>query len=110
MIELEKTDCADSISFGLNHTSGWRRKKAVLYPTDARNTRASESLSRLASDAAGLTDDDFLLLQPYFGFDSARWREAVSKAARHVGFTYKIRDFPSFIQHLVDVLDEPVVA
>jgi hypothetical protein len=58
MIEDEnKIDCIDPLVFGLNRRAEWRKKIAIHYPSDPRNARAAEWLSRLAIEAAGLSDD-----------------------------------------------------
>jgi hypothetical protein len=106
---IEKSDCTDSIIFGLNLTSNWRKKLAIKFSSDKRNARAAECLAALATEAAELSDADWSILQPYFGFDSKPWREALSVASRQVGFTHKIKDFPSFVDHLLDVLAEQSV-
>jgi hypothetical protein len=110
MIENEKVDCIDALVFGLNRTSQWRQKMAARYPSDPRNARAAECLSRLAIEAAGLSDGAWLLLQPHCGWANERWREAISQAARAAGFQHKIKDLPSFVNHLLDVLSQPRVA
>jgi hypothetical protein len=110
MIENEKIDAIDSLIFGLNRTAEWRKKMAARYPSDPRNARASECLAKLATDATGLSDGAWLLLQPYSGWASENWRASISNAARTVGFQKKISDLPSFVGHLVDVLSQPSVA
>ena len=110
MIENEKIDCSDTLVFGLNRTAGWRKRMAVLYPADPRNARAAECLTKLAAEAVALGDDDWLQLKPHSGWANERWREAISKAARAVGFQQRIKDLPSFVAHLVDVLSQPSVA
>jgi hypothetical protein len=82
---------------------------ATRYPSDPRNARAAQCLAKLATEATGLADVDWLRLQPHAGWASERFREAISMAARQVGFTNKIRDFPSFVSCLLDVLSQPAV-
>lgn len=108
--EIEKSDCSDALVFGLNHTGGWRKKLAIKFPSDPRNARSGECLTKFAIDAAELSDADWLRLQPYAGWASESWRESISIAARQVGFTKKIKDFPSIVDHLLDVLSEQSVA
>jgi len=110
MIENENIDCTDALIFGLNRTAQWREKMAVRYPSDQRNTRAAERLLRLASDAAELSDEDWSRLQPHSGWASESWREAISQTARMVGFQHKIKDLPSFVSRLVEVLSQPSAA
>jgi hypothetical protein len=110
MIENEKIDCVDALVFGLNRTAEWRRKMAVRYPSDPRNARAAECLAKLAIDATALSDGAWLQLQQHCGWASERWREAISQAARAVGFQQKIKDLPSFVAHLLDVLSQSSVA
>jgi hypothetical protein len=110
IIEIEKSDCSDSLIFGLNHTGNWRKKIAVRHSSDPRNARAGECLLKLATEAAELSDADWLRLQPYFGWANERFREAISVVARQVGFQYKIKDLSSFVNSLLDVLSQPVAA
>jgi hypothetical protein len=104
MIENEKIDCIDALVFGLNRTAAWRQKMAARCPADPRNTRAAECLAKLATDATGLSDGAWLQMHSYCGWANERWREAISQAARAVGFQHKIKDLPSFVKHLLDVL------
>jgi hypothetical protein len=101
MIENEKIDCIDSLTFGLNRTALWRNKMAASYPSDPRNGRAAECLSKLAIDASKLTDSAWLQLKPHSGWASEPWREAISQTARLVGFKQKINDLPSFVTTLI---------
>jgi hypothetical protein len=110
MIEIEKSDCTDSLIFGLNHTGKWRKKMGNKFPMDPRNSRACECLFRLAREASELSDSDWRLLQPYAGWASPSWREAISIAARGVGFTHKVKDLPSFVDILLEVLHSQMVA
>ncbi len=109
MFELQKADCSDSIGHGVTLTRNWRKKINVRYP-DSRNVRATEWLGTIATEVAGLSDTDYLHLQPYLESDGASWQAAISKAARGVGFQRRIRNFPSFIEYLMEVLKEPVTA
>jgi hypothetical protein len=108
MIELKKSDCTDSIAIGVNHTKRWRDKMKLKYSFDSRNARAAESLAKLTTEAVQLTDGEWLQLQPHFDL-SPKWREAVSQTARLVGFTFRIKDIHSFVEHLLDVLSQPQV-
>ncbi len=110
MIEDEKIDCIDALVFGLNRTAHWRQKMAAKYPGDPRNVRAAECLLKLATDATELSDGAWSQLQPHCGWASERWREAISQAARAVGFAHKIKDLSSFVKHLLDALSQPVTA
>jgi hypothetical protein len=97
-----KIDCIDSLVFGLNRTAEWRKKMAIRYPSDPRNARAAERLSRLAIEAAGLSDDAWLKMQPHYGgWANKRWWEAISQAAQGAGFQPKTKDLQSFVEHLL---------
>jgi hypothetical protein len=100
----DKPDCIDSLKFGFFHTGTWRGKKAILHPSDPRNARAAQLLAKLAGEADQLSDKDFFRLQPYYGFTSERWREAISATARLVGFKYKIKDLPTFVDSLLETI------
>jgi hypothetical protein len=108
MFELQKSDCSGSINHGINLTVPWRDKMSVRY-SDPRNAKASACLTILAAEAAGLSDSDWLRLQPYFD-GGAPWREAISKTARAVGFRHNIKDLHTFVEHLLDVLAEQPVS
>jgi hypothetical protein len=106
IIENEKTDCIDAIAYGLNRTREWRRKMAIKFPTDPRNVRAEDCLSKLAADAASLTDDDWQRLKPHAGWASETFRDGITQAARSVGFQNKITNLNSYIERLLDVLSQ----
>jgi hypothetical protein len=104
MIEPEKLDCSDTLSFGIHRTKLWREKMLAKYPSDPRNGRAAECLGKLAAEAKDLSDKDFLSLKPYCGWASEPFREAISQTARQVGFQYKIKDLPTFVTTLIGEL------
>jgi hypothetical protein len=108
MIELKKSDCTDSLAIGVNHTKRWRDKMKLKYSFDSRNARAADSLAKLTTESIQLTDEEWLQLQPHFDL-SPKWREAVSQTARLVGFTFRIKDIHSFVESLIEVLNEPVI-
>ena len=110
MIEIEKIDCTDSLIFGLNRSTKWRQGMTAKYPSDPRNARAAECLAKLATDASKLTDEAWLELKPHCGWANERFCEAISQTARAMGFMHKIKDLPSFVKHLLDVLSQPVAA
>lgn len=101
---LEKTECLDSIIFGLNRTAFWRAKMATQYPSDARNARAAECLAELATDTTELSEESWLALQPHYELASERWREAISQIARLVEFKQKIATLPAFVKSLITAL------
>jgi hypothetical protein len=96
---LDKQDCSGSISHVLGRSSTWRKTISVSFD-DPRNLKASETLELLAIEAANLTDEQWTALQPHFacGWSSQVWREALSTAARLVGFSHKSKDFDAFIR------------
>jgi hypothetical protein len=103
MIEDEnKIDCIDSLVFGLNRTAEWRKKMAIRYPSDPPNARAAECLSRFAIEAAGLSDDAWLKVQPLYG---GRAKQAMAgsdqSSGAGPGFQPKIKDLQSFVDHLM---------
>ena len=105
MIENEKIDCTDTLTFGLHRTALWRKKMATLYASDSRNGRAAECLAELATRSNELSDEAWLQLKPHCGWASESWREAISKTARMVGFQKKIQDLPTFVEALIGVLE-----
>jgi hypothetical protein len=104
MIEADKSDCTDTLTFGLHRTKLWRERMLVKYPSDARNGRAAESLAKLAVDAKDLTDEAWSQLKPYSGWASESFRESISTAARMVGFQKRVHDLPTFVDCLIGVL------
>jgi hypothetical protein len=104
--EIEKTDCIDALDFGLNRTAAWRQRMALKHPLDQRNARAVDLLAKLANETPALSNEDWLRLRPHSGWANERFREAISDAARAVGFQHKIKDLPDFVSHLVRVLSE----
>jgi hypothetical protein len=104
--EIEKTDCIDALDFGLNRTGAWRQRMALKHPLDQRNARAAELLAKLANETPALSNDDWLRLKPHSGWANERFREAISDAARAVGFQHRITDLPSFVGRLVRVLSQ----
>jgi hypothetical protein len=109
-VENQKIECAETISFGLNRAAGWRHKKAKQYSNDPRNHRAAELLLKLAGESSNLTEEEWARLQPYYDFSSQHWREAISRAARSIGFHHPENNFAGFIDSLVSVLSLPVAA
>jgi hypothetical protein len=101
---LEKTECLDSIIFGLNRAAFWRAKMAAQYPSDPRNARAAECMAELATDTTELTDEAWSHLQPHFDWGSESWREAISQTARLVEFQQNITTLPAFVNSLIRVL------
>ena len=102
-IENEEQDnCVQSITYGINRTADWRDKVYERYQ-DQRNLWAAKALRKLASDAH-LTQESWEKLQPHFEWGSQHFREAVSQAARQVGFQHKSKSFPFFVKYLVSAL------
>jgi small-conductance mechanosensitive channel len=107
MFENNKNYCEDTLIVGLNRGSHWRKRLAVRYPSDLRNAVASQCLATLATEASHkLTHDEWLQLKPHSGWANETFREAISEATRAVGFTSTIKDFHSFIEHLLEVLSQ----
>jgi hypothetical protein len=104
MIENLKSDCIQQMAFGISRTSAWREKMGKLYPSDPRNLAASVSLAALAKQTGDLSEKDWLQIKPHFGWASESWREAISQVSRRVNFSHKIRDFESFVDCLIGVL------
>jgi hypothetical protein len=106
MIENEKIDAVDAIAFGLTRTRDWRRRMATKYPGDPRNARATDCLTKLATDATELTDEDWLQLKPHAGWASETFRDGITQAARAVGFQNKITNLHTYVLHLLHVLSQ----
>ena len=109
-IEKEISDAMASLAAGLIKTSLWRAKLAEQYPGDSRNAKASKMLVKLANETPTLSDAYWKLLRPYFHSDPTRWRDALSRATRHVGFAYGKTGFPYFVRGLIQILEETSVA
>jgi hypothetical protein len=106
----DKQSCADNICSNLNQSSIWRRGLQAKYPNDTRNGKAAVILDSLADETNDLTDADWLRLRPYYRWDSLIWADALSLASRHVAFKTRIRTLTAFVNHLVGILSESVVA
>ncbi|WP_156179624.1 hypothetical protein [Bradyrhizobium sp. LTSPM299] len=104
MIDNKKQNCIDSLSGSLTRTANWRRGLDARY-NDPRNGRASGLLVRLAGETSSLTDHAWSKLRPFYNWSSPTWSEAVSAAARKVGF-HNVDTFPAFTETLVGVLSE----
>jgi hypothetical protein len=110
MILNDKQDCIESIARILEKTSAWRSSTAAKFPGDPRNAKAAETLNQLAVDAANLTDEQWNVLQPYFGWASQTWRDGLVQAARLVGFAHRNTNFASFVRSVVRQLPTSRVA
>ncbi|MDP9204122.1 MAG: hypothetical protein M3P12_01540, partial [Gemmatimonadota bacterium] len=78
---IEKEKCVASIATSLTSTSRWRAGLDEKYP-DHRNARSAKQLSKLASEAPNLSDEDWKKLERHF--NSAHWHEALRQTARLV--------------------------
>jgi hypothetical protein len=81
-----KSECTASLFTSLTHTASWRLALDGQYP-DHRNARAAKKLSKLAGEAANLSDDSWELLRPHF--NSERWNDCLRQANRQVGFLHR---------------------
>jgi hypothetical protein len=108
----QKQDCGESIAHELGGTAKWRKVTSAKFPDDSsRNLRAAETLNKLATDALGLSDEQWLCLKPHFGgWASETWRNGLTQAARQVGFFHRAKDLDSFIKVLVHQLSQLSVA
>jgi hypothetical protein len=106
IIENEKSDCAQSIAFGLRRGAKWRDKIYERY-SDPRAAWAAGALRKLVEDAPNLTDEQWDNLKPHYDFGSERWRKSISFAARQVGFIHRSKSFVFFIKNLIAVLSQP---
>jgi len=102
-IEKDKSDCSGSLSAALIKGRLWRLKLADQY-TDYRNAKAAAQLAKLADDTSTLSDSCWMLLKPYFETRPAQWRDSLSQTVRLVGFKSRIKDLPTFVAALLDVL------
>jgi hypothetical protein len=103
MNDENKNDCIDSIVRVLERTEAWRKGISANF-NDPRNLRAAETLNKLAADAAGMTEEQYLSLKEFFDWESLSWRNAVSQATRQVGFHNRSKDFGAFVRSLVHEL------
>jgi hypothetical protein len=99
---MTKNNCIASISTALTNTASWRLALDGRYP-DRRNARAARNLSKLAVEAASLTDAQFAALD----FDSPRWNEALRQASRLVGYKFRKVSLNFFVRILRGLLSEP---
>jgi len=106
----DKQDCTEQFSTILDRTSAWRRKTAAKHPEDPRNLRAAEMLDQLAADSVHLTDEQWVQLKPYFGWNWQIFREGLIQAAKLVGFAHRNRGLDSFVRLVVKQLPASRVA
>jgi hypothetical protein len=97
-----KNDCLNALSVNLAKTSNWRNQQASRWPEDNRNARAAQTLFDLAAQATELDEHHWALLQPLFG--DRRFYEAVSAAAREVGFRSSPRTFDDFVESVLTTI------
>lgn len=104
-MNLDKTDCIESITQVLHSTANWRKALSNRYPEDLRNIQAAILLDKLAVDIAYLTDEQWAELTPHFGgWASENWRNGLSLAARQVGFHNRAKHISFFLKALVESL------
>jgi hypothetical protein len=103
-IDNNKQNCIDSLSGSLTRTVKWRRGLDARY-NDPRNGRAADTLAQLARETNSLTDEAWERLQTFYDWSSPTWSEAVSAAARKVGF-HNVNTFPAFVSALLGILSD----
>ena len=99
----DKNDCVESLTRGLERTSAWRKSVATKF-NDPRNLRAAETLDSFVTDAANLTDEQWLALSPHYGWASEKWRAALNDTARGIGFHIRTKQFDIFLKALLQRL------
>ena len=109
MISNNKEFCAESLRSSLARSAGWRRGLQTRFPDDPRNKVAATNLDQLASEANHLSDEAWGELQNFYRWDSCEWSDAVSQAARLVGYR-NVRTMGDFVASLVGILTHPVAA
>ena len=102
MIINNKQNCIDSLSGSLTRTANWRRGLQAKF-NDSRNGRSAEALHKLAGETNSLSDRAWSELEPFYNWSSPTWSEAVSAAARKVGF-HNVNTLPDFVSALVGIL------
>jgi hypothetical protein len=105
----DKHGCEESYSASWTKGIRFRRNIGEQY-SDHRNGRAELLLTALVESKPKLSDSQWQLLGPHFESNPKGWRDALAESTRAVGFKSNIRDFQSFIEHLVEALNEPVDA
>jgi hypothetical protein len=106
MFVQKKPDFQDYLIYRIELTKNWRTKTLDEY-TDPRIAFSIKCLAKLQTEIAELSDADYLRLKPYIAQeDGAVLRSAISATARAVGFRHRIRDLPSFVDFLLQVLEE----
>ena len=109
MINSNKEYCAESLRSSLARSASWRRGLQTRFPDDPRLARAADNLDQLASEASSLSDASWEELKNFYRWDSWEWSDAVSQAARLVGYR-NVRTLPDFVASLVGILTHPVAA
>jgi hypothetical protein len=102
MISNSKTNCIEDMCASVKRSAIWRRGLHAKY-NDPRNSKAADTLDRLANEIHDMTDEEFSQLSSYYNWASGKWSEAVSETSRRVGFRY-VDSVPVFLNHLVGIL------
>jgi|ERR1700688_2153084 hypothetical protein len=98
MISSNKEYCAESRRSSLARSASWRRGLKSRFPDDSRLIRAAENLDQLASEASSLSDASWEELKNFYRWDSWEWSDAISQAARLVGYLCVPKTLSGFIE------------
>jgi hypothetical protein len=91
----------DSIKSKLSSTSRWRRKMALKFPDDARNSQAAEQLERLSESPWPVVDATIWdKVRPFVTGPS--FQDALSESTKAVGF----RNHPATVNDYLASLAE----
>jgi hypothetical protein len=101
-----KNECVTSIVQGLQAAAKWRAVTGNRFPDDPRNARAVAKLTKLATEMPDMPDELWEQLRPHYHWASLKWRDALSQAARQVGFVYPSPSLKLFLSNLVCLLNQ----
>jgi hypothetical protein len=103
-LDNDKNDCIDSMIKGCQRAAAWRKSLTVRFPDDPRNGRAARALDNISTEAAKLTDEQWLELKPYYGWAKETWQNGLNQATRQIGFHHRAGDLAAFVKALLDNL------
>ena len=93
----------ETIQLKLGQTGSWRYGMAERFPSDARNLRAAETLSRFAQeDPRDVPPDVRERIARHQG--TAKLNDAISELNREVEFRRKLKSLSDYLTALADKL------
>jgi hypothetical protein len=99
-----RTLATRTASLNLQSSACWRTERAESYPNDAaRNLKAAQMLRDLNSQLH-FSDDDWVLLEPYFNGADQKWIRALTETNRLIGFKNFPQNSSDYVAYLFQTL------